>query len=100
MVGLIGRKSYPRDTALVFERCASVHTWFMQMSIDIVFVDEGWRVLSVHGNVAPGNVLREPDAFAVLELAAGEAARMELAPGAVIYERSARQICAKLGERP
>lgn len=82
--GLLGRTHYDAGTALVFERCNAVHTWFMMMPIDLVFVDEAWRVLSVHANVGPWQMVREPKAFAVLEFAAGEAARAGCDAGATI----------------
>jgi uncharacterized protein len=78
MWGLLGRSTYPAGSALVFERCASVHTWFMRMHVDVVFVDAAWNVVSVAHRVPPWRVVREPRSFAVLELAAGEAQRLGL----------------------
>jgi uncharacterized protein len=76
--GLLGRTAFPAGTALVFERCASVHTWFMRMPIDVVFVDRHWNVISTFDSVPPWQNVREPRAFAVLELAPGEAKRLGL----------------------
>jgi uncharacterized membrane protein (UPF0127 family) len=64
----------------------------MRMPIDVEFIDREWNVLSVHAAVAPGRMLRDSKAYAVLEMAAGEAGRLEIAPGSRLYERSARQI--------
>lgn len=80
-LGLLGRRNFMPGRALVFEDCVAIHTWFMAMRIDVVFVDAAWRVLDVHAAVPPWRVLRQPGAAAVLELACGEAARLGLVPG-------------------
>jgi uncharacterized protein len=84
MWGLLGRTSYDAGAALVFEHCNAVHTWFMSMPIDIVFVDKDWRVLSVNSAVGPWQTFREPNAFAVLELAGGEVPRCGIIAGDVL----------------
>jgi uncharacterized membrane protein (UPF0127 family) len=50
-LGLMGRKSFPREyDALVFENCTSIHCFFMFMVIDAVFIDkEGRAVRCFHG---------------------------------------------------
>lgn len=82
--GLLGRRSYPPKTALVFEGCRAIHTWFMQMPIDVVFVDPEWRVVKAYERVGPWRFLSEPHASSVLELAAGEASGLGLAEGTLV----------------
>jgi uncharacterized membrane protein (UPF0127 family) len=53
----------------------------MSMPIDIVFVDKNWTVLDVHVNVPPWRNVQNADAYAVIELAAGEASRALLRSG-------------------
>jgi uncharacterized protein len=84
--GLLGRTTYDPGTALVIENCFAVHTWFMRMPIDVVFVDECWRVIAVHASVGAWRVVREPAAFAVLELAGGEALRTGLVSGTALRQ--------------
>lgn len=51
--GLLGRKSYSVQTTLWIKDCKSIHTFFMQFPIDVVFVDKNLRVCSVFQNVKP-----------------------------------------------
>jgi len=46
--GLLGKTSYPKDTAMWIDPCNSIHTFFMKFSIDAVFVDKQLCVKSVH----------------------------------------------------
>jgi len=55
--------------------------WFMRFPIDAVFLDRELRVLRVVENLAPWRVAGCRGAKAVLELPAGEGARVRLAPG-------------------
>jgi uncharacterized membrane protein (UPF0127 family) len=60
-----------------------VHTLFLRYPLDVAFLDEGGRVLQV-ATLAPWRIgPRVSAATAVLELRAGEAKRLGLAPGAV-----------------
>jgi len=51
--GLLGRKSLPDDEVLWIDPCPSVHTFFMQFPIDVVFVDKDMKVTKVHKNLKP-----------------------------------------------
>ena len=37
--------------------CASIHTFFMKFPIDVIFVDEKLRVISVCENITPWKIL-------------------------------------------
>ncbi len=52
--GLIGRAEMLPDSAMVIERCGSVHTVGMKFPLDLVFLDKEWRVVAVKRNVRPG----------------------------------------------
>lgn len=60
------------------------------MSLDMVFIDEDWRVVGLVSNVPPKNLesrsVVEPSHY-VLELAAGEAARLNLKVGQQLQYR-------------
>jgi len=66
----------PADDALIFERCRAIHTVGMRFSIDVAFVDRGWRVVALRADVRPGRMLLPTwRAWGVVELAAGSLAR-------------------------
>ncbi|MDQ1727529.1 MAG: uncharacterized protein QOK14_1574 [Frankiaceae bacterium] len=80
--GLLGRRELAHDEGLLLRPAPSIHTWFMRFPIDAVFLDAHLRVLGVSPDVAPWRVTARRGARAVLELAAGEAARRRLEAGA------------------
>jgi uncharacterized membrane protein (UPF0127 family) len=55
---------------LLIPACRSVHTFGMRFPLDLYFLDEAERPVSVHRSVAPGRVLVEPRASVVLEVPA------------------------------
>ena len=70
--GLLGRTGL-NDTALVIAPCNAVHTFFMRVPIDVLFVDRQGRVLRVAREVRPWRIAAAWRAFAVIELAAAAA---------------------------
>lgn len=80
--GLLGRRELPRDEGLLLCPSPSIHTWFMRFPIDAVFLDAHLRVIGVAPDLAPWRIAARRGARAVLELAAGEAARRRLEAGA------------------
>lgn len=56
----------------------------MAMAIDVVFIDDEWRVLAIHERLPPWRVVCEPRAAVTLELAAGEAAKAGLLDGDIV----------------
>ena len=79
--GLLGRDGLPAGTGLWIKSCNAVHTVGMRFTIDIVFLDRGDRVLRIDPCVVPWRVRWCARARSVVELAAGEAARVGLAVG-------------------
>ncbi len=80
--GLMFRRSLAPDDGLLLVPDWSIHTFFMRFPIDVLFLDEIWRVLSVHPTVPPwrvGPVHR--GAYAVLELPPGTIERTHTAVG-------------------
>ncbi len=75
MKGLLGRRGLRPDEGLLLRPANSVHTAFMRFPIDVVFLDRDLNVLHVVEAVPPWRVKARRGARAVLELAAGEAAR-------------------------
>ena len=66
---------------MLFPRTGSIHTMFMRFSIDVVFLDNEMRVLSVREAVPAWRTVKQRGAKATLELSAGEAARVGILPG-------------------
>jgi uncharacterized membrane protein (UPF0127 family) len=78
--GLLGRSALEPDEGLLLRPANSVHTAFMRFPIDVVFLDRELNVLDVREAVRPWRVAARSGARAVLELAAGEAARQRITP--------------------
>jgi uncharacterized membrane protein (UPF0127 family) len=79
--GLLGRAGLAPGEALLLRPAPSIHTWFMRFPIDAVFLDADLRVLDVRVAVRPWRVAGRRGARAVLEVAAGAAARHGLQAG-------------------
>ena len=84
--GLMGVAQLAPGTGLLLPRTSSVHTQFMRFPIDVVFLDSERRIVSVVHALQPWRLARAKGAKSVLELAAGECARLELAEGDVLLE--------------
>ena len=82
MRGLLGRSALEAGVGMLFSGTSSVHTLFMRFSIDVVFVARDGEVLEVREAVPPWRAVSRKGARWTLELAAGEAARVSIVPGA------------------
>ncbi|MBR0196713.1 MAG: DUF192 domain-containing protein [Kiritimatiellae bacterium] len=51
--GLIGVKDLAEGEGLLIERCSSIHTCFMSMTIDATFLDENERVVRIVKGIKP-----------------------------------------------
>jgi uncharacterized membrane protein (UPF0127 family) len=73
----------PRDHALVFERCRSVHTIGMRFALDLLWLDGGGVLVRLDRAVKPRRLRTCLGARSVVEAAAGEGERFAaaLAPG-------------------
>jgi uncharacterized membrane protein (UPF0127 family) len=68
MLGLALLRRERAGRGLLIPRCRSVHTFGMRFRIDVLFLDEGNRVIELRRAVPPCRVIRCPGAMAVLEL--------------------------------
>jgi uncharacterized membrane protein (UPF0127 family) len=73
LFGLMGVRALPAGCALLFPGCDSVHTAWMRVAIDVVFLDDAGGVLAVRRGLRPWRVARCRGAAAVLECPAGGA---------------------------
>jgi uncharacterized membrane protein (UPF0127 family) len=81
MRGLLGKPFLEIDEGLLLRPAASIHTMFMRFPIDAVFVDDEGRVLRVAERLKPWRTAAAKGAKAVVELPAGTAETVGIAPG-------------------
>ena len=78
----MGRASLSEDEAFWIDPCGSIHTFFMRVPIDVVFLDADERVLRAVPNVRPWRpYVGCSGARSVLELAAGSIERRGIRAG-------------------
>ncbi len=51
--GLLGRRALPPGYGMLIDPCPSVHTWFMSIPIDVIFLDRENRVVGLRRNMKP-----------------------------------------------
>lgn len=51
--GLLGRDSLSDQQALIFKRAGCIHTFFMRIPIDIIFMDREMSIIRIAPNTAP-----------------------------------------------
>jgi len=69
--GLLGRKQLNPGGGMWIVPCESVHTFFMQFAIDLVYLDRQNRIKKVRHAVPPWRVSACLSAHSVIELPAG-----------------------------
>jgi hypothetical protein len=84
-LGLMGRKKIPAGQGLLILPCNSIHMLFMRFSIDAVYVDENFIVKKIVRNLPAWIGMSIcSGAHAVIELAVGEADRLNFQIGSKI----------------
>ncbi|HET7656783.1 MAG TPA: DUF192 domain-containing protein [Bacillales bacterium] len=72
LLGLMFTKCLPPGQALLLQPCRSIHTFFMNYSIDVLYLDSANRVAAVNENLRPGKLGKGlKNALAVVELPSG-----------------------------
>ena len=80
-LGLAGARELKKSCGVWVKRCRSVNTFGFDQSIDVVFLSADGVVTKVVAGMKPWRVSSCPEARTVLELRAGLASRLNLAPG-------------------
>lgn len=81
-MGLMGRKHLSDEEAIVFPKCNSIHTFFMRIPIDVLFVSESGEVVRRLEALKPWKlVLPVKGAVHTIELGAKTAERKEIRVG-------------------
>ncbi len=70
--GLAFRRRAEAGPGLLIPRCSSVHTFGMRFALDLYFLDERGRVLSVRRGAPPRRVVWRRGASAILEIPSPE----------------------------
>lgn len=78
LLGLLFRAPLGPGQGLLIAPCGSVHTFGMRYAIDVVFLDRRGRILKIVHRLVPWRAAACAGADQVIELAAGEAARLGL----------------------
>ena len=85
MVGLLGRSTLPRGEGLLLAPAWSIHTWFMRMPIDVVFLDPHGVVIRVFPELPAWRLVSGTrKARTVLEFGAGTLKATPLAAGDLV----------------
>lgn len=79
--GLLGRKGLGPGEGLWIVPCEAVHTFGMQFSIDLVYLDREYRIRKIRKNVRPWRLSACLSAHSVIELAAGAIQVDDAQPG-------------------
>jgi uncharacterized membrane protein (UPF0127 family) len=81
-VGLMGRRTLPPGEGLHLSPCSSVHTWFMRIPIDVLYLDRDHRVVKIVPALRPWRFSwGARGAHSVFELPAGTIAATNTAVG-------------------
>ena len=80
--GLMGVPHLPAGDGLLIAGCNSVHTHFMRMPIDILYIDNDNRVVDIDPNMGTWRICRtRKAASSVVELPSGTTARTNCTVG-------------------
>ncbi len=79
--GLMFRRALRTGDGMIFWHCRSLHTHFMLMVIDIVFLDASLRVISMKKDVRPWRIVRCKIAEHALEFVSGTCDRENIVLG-------------------
>jgi uncharacterized membrane protein (UPF0127 family) len=82
--GLLGRKGLEPGGGLWIIPCESVHTFFMQFAIDLIYIDRDFRIKKVRRAVGPWRLSVCFSAHSILELPAGTIAATHTRNGDIV----------------
>lgn len=54
--GLLGKKGLEEGSCILINPCNSIHTFFMKFPIDVLFLDQQYKVVKVVKDLAPGRM--------------------------------------------
>ena len=81
MKGLLGRKTLPRDEAIILRPASSIHTHFMRFALDVIYLDSEGEILKIVPNLVPFRFSAARRAHTVIEMVAGALSDKDLRVG-------------------
>ncbi len=81
MKGLLATQELSPDTALLIMPCNSVHTFFMNYSIDVIYLDKQAKIKKIVSQLKPWRLSMSLASTTTLELASGMAEKLNLTLG-------------------
>lgn len=82
LTGLVGAPDWESDCGLMFRNCRSIHTFGMQFSLDVLFLDSAGFILNFVEDLPPNRTIRGPECTeSVIEFRTGLLDRIPLAIG-------------------
>jgi uncharacterized protein len=81
MCGLLTKPPLKENEGLLISPCSSVHTFGMRYPLDLVFLDKQWIIVKIVESLKPYRMSLSGSASMVLELAANNIERLQLATG-------------------
>ena len=83
--GLLGRKDFTAGEALIIKPCSSIHTFFMQFAIDVIFLDKDNRIIKTMSHLKPFRISRPYfHSSMVIELPVGVIQSSSSSPGDIL----------------
>ncbi|MDP8289445.1 MAG: DUF192 domain-containing protein [Candidatus Susulua stagnicola] len=82
--GLMFRESIDKEEALVFYHTPSIHTFFMNFPIEVVFLNKKMEVKKIYQEVGPRRVIFSASSFIVVELSACKTSEKTLRIGDIL----------------
>ncbi|MEW6041232.1 MAG: DUF192 domain-containing protein, partial [Elusimicrobiota bacterium] len=55
-IGLMFKNEFPFDSAIYFPKTIAIHTFFMNFSIDVIWINKYGRILALRKNLRPWRV--------------------------------------------
>ncbi len=80
MRGLLCRPQQEANAGYLIDRCASIHTFAMPYPIDVVYLDDNYKVVRCIDSLQPWRISSCRSASMTLELAAGQAQALGFEP--------------------
>lgn len=83
--GLMFTKDLSPQSALYIYPCSAIHTFFMNYSIDVLYLDINNIILAIDEDMKPGKIgIHRKNAAAVIELKSGSAKEMDIKVGQTV----------------
>jgi len=80
--GLIGTKEMDENFGLWLKPCSSIHTFFMSIAIDVIYLDRALKIQRIDHQIQPWRVPRPAfGSHSVIEIKAGAAKKNNLSIG-------------------